>query len=136
MNSEIITSPKEKLSQADYEALLERVTKVLQKKTAAKDYPAQIQRLKELNQSFWTKSEFKRGDIVSWKDGLKNRNSPEYDEPVIVVDVLAEPVFDLKDDSGSGYFREPLDLILALPRGDVEFTLFYYDSRRFKLVER
>ncbi|TVQ85703.1 MAG: hypothetical protein EA400_14890 [Chromatiaceae bacterium] len=56
-------------------------------------------------------------------------------EPAVVVSVLESPVPDNEQESGSTYFREPLDLVLGViwdkepHRGD--FVLFHFDSRRF-----
>ena len=33
------------------------------------------------------KNEFKVGDLVEWKEGMKNRNLPEYGEAVIITAV-------------------------------------------------
>jgi hypothetical protein len=78
----------------------------------------------------------KPGDRVTWKPGLKNRRVPLPGQPAVVVAVLDEPVFDSEQDSGSTYFRDPLDLVLGViwdkepHRGD--FVLFHFDSRRFQ----
>jgi hypothetical protein len=72
------------------------------------------------------------GMLAQWKPGMKNRSMPDYDMPMIVVDVLEQPVIDGKFDSGSIYYRERLDLILGfLDEGD-EFCMLHYDSRRFE----
>lgn len=72
------------------------------------------------------------GDFVVWKKGLKNRTIPEYGEPAIVLEVLDEPIFD-ENETGSMYFREPLDLILGvIAKG--EMISFYYDKRKFEPV--
>lgn len=79
---------------------------------------------------------FKPNDLVTWKPGLKNRRAPAYGIPAIVISVLDEPLFDTEQESGSTYFREPLDLVLGLlwdcdpGRGD--FVTFHFDSRRFQ----
>lgn len=74
---------------------------------------------------------FKPGDIVRWKADMKNKKRPAYHEPAVVVEVLYDPVMDLKD-SGSAYFREKLDLVLGLVDDDGDFILFHFDSRRFE----
>jgi hypothetical protein len=79
---------------------------------------------------------FKPGDRVTWKPGLQNRRVPLAGQPAVVVSVLDEPVLDNEQESGSTYFREPLDLVLGViwdkapHRGD--FVLFHFDSRRFQ----
>jgi hypothetical protein len=75
------------------------------------------------------------GALVQWKPGMKNRQTPEYGMPVVVVDILTEPFLDTKFDSGSIYFREPLDIVLGFIDEDGEFSAFHYDSRRFEVFE-
>ena len=78
---------------------------------------------------------FQPGMFVRWKKGMKNKQRPAYDEPVIVVEVLLNPVFDRKfsEKSESPLFREPLDLILGLfARDSEDFLLIHFDSRRFE----
>ncbi len=68
--------------------------------------------------------------------GLKNRRVPRYGRPAVVVAVLDTPVRDSERESGSTYFREPLDWVLELiwdedpNRG--EFVTFHYDTRRVR----
>jgi hypothetical protein len=81
-----------------------------------------------------TKNVFQPKQIVRWKQGLKNKGLPEYNEPALVWEVLAEPRFDIAEAHGAGspYFNEPLDIILAVLDEDDDFVLFHYDSRRFE----
>ncbi|RLC15657.1 MAG: hypothetical protein DRI57_12540 [Deltaproteobacteria bacterium] len=74
---------------------------------------------------------FKAGELVEWKTDLKNKVRPRINEPAIVVKILDEPVFDEKQDSGSPYFREPLDMIIGILE-DNGLMLFHVDKRRFK----
>lgn len=75
------------------------------------------------------------GMVATWKPGLKNRRWPAYGKPLIVVSVLDSPVYDT-DESGSTYFREPLDMIVGLfldsgeHRG--EFCTFHASSERYQ----
>jgi len=79
---------------------------------------------------------FKPGDLVTWKPGLQNRCAPRHGKPAVVISILEQPVYDNDQDSGTTYFREPLDLVLGIiwdvepHRGD--FITFYFDSRRFQ----
>lgn len=86
--------------------------------------------------SLMQKHQFRVGEIVRWKEGLKNRQRPRYGEPAIVVDVLAVPVVDESDGSGSPYFREPLDLVLGVIDEDGELQSYYFDRRRFEPVRK
>ena len=75
------------------------------------------------------------GMVVAWKPGLKNRRWPAYGKPLIVVSLLDAPVYDT-DESGSTYFREPLDMIIGLffdsgeHRG--QFATFHANSERYQ----
>ena len=79
---------------------------------------------------------FAPGDLVHWKAGMKNRRLPKYGMPAVVVEVLDTPVFDTEKDAGSGYFREPLNVVLGVfldkgpHRGD--FMTWHFDARRFR----
>jgi len=79
---------------------------------------------------------FQVGDLVTWKPGLKNRRVPLHGQPAVVVAVLDEPIRDSDQESGSTYFRDPLDIVLGViwdkdpGRGD--FVTFHFDSRRFE----
>lgn len=72
------------------------------------------------------------GMLAMWKDGMKNRKTPDYSAPMIVVEVLSPIVIDATFDSGSVYFREQLDLVLGFVDDDGEFATLHYDSRRFE----
>jgi hypothetical protein len=76
---------------------------------------------------------FSKGQLVQWKKGLKNKRTPAYGEPVIVVETLAQPVFDTETKSaGSPYFLEPLTLVAGELDNDGDFLCFHYDGRRFE----
>lgn len=72
------------------------------------------------------------GMLARWKEGMKNRRTPDYDIPMVVVAVLDQPIIDSTFDSGSVYFRERLDIILGFLDEDGEFCALHYDSRRFE----
>lgn len=77
---------------------------------------------------------FSEGDLIKWKSGLKNKNSPAYGVPAIVMEVIDHPVIDASADAGSAYFREPLDIVAGvLLQGTL--ALFHVDSRRFEPFE-
>lgn len=89
-----------------------------------------VELLKKRYSAFSKKESFKSGDLVKWKPGLRNKGGLNYDEFAIVVDVLNEPIFDPKKDSGSPYFKEPLDLVIAFLDTDNDFIVLHVDSRR------
>lgn len=80
--------------------------------------------------------EFNVGDLVKWKQGLKNKKYPKYNEPAIIVEILSEPVVEPEKNAGSQYFREPLDIVLGIIDSDGDFALFHYDSRRFEPFDK
>lgn len=90
-----------------------------------------IQKLVEYRQLLNEKHEFKEGDIVTWKPNLKNRTTPNYNEPAIVLEVLESPLFDDSTETGSAYFREPLDIIIGII-AEGELISFYFDKRKFR----
>jgi hypothetical protein len=92
---------------------------------------AQAGQLRESFAALAKKHQFLVGDLVQWKAGLKNKKSPAYDQPIIVTEVLSQAIIDSKDESGSPYFREPLD-IKAGEIKDGDFLEYYMDSRRFE----
>ncbi|WP_263147752.1 hypothetical protein [Pseudomonas sp. RIT-PI-AD] len=74
---------------------------------------------------------FKVGDLINWKEGLKNRMSKG---PLVVTAVLSQVVFDGEMNSGKPEFREPLDIKAATLGSDGELIEYHFDSRRFRLA--
>ena len=72
------------------------------------------------------------GMLAQWKPGMKNRRTPDYGVPMMVVELLEPPIIDTTFESGSVYFRERLDIILGFLDEDDEFCMLHYDSRRFE----
>lgn len=97
---------------------------------------ALLQALTDRYNALQQSHDFKPGDLVGWKPGLRNRRFPRQDRPAVVLEVLASPIFDNEADAGSTYFREPLDIVLGVfldegeHRGD--FMRWYFDSRRLR----
>ena len=92
-----------------------------------------VENLKAAFETFSVKHSFKPGDIVRWKDGLKNKAS---EGPFIVVEVLPEPIFDTFAIPVSPYFRERLDILLGkIEETEGAFLILHYDSRRLEPVE-
>lgn len=91
-----------------------------------------IAKLQSACKNFLKKESFEVGQIVKWKENLKNKKFPYKNQPAIVVTILDEPVISTNDESGSPYFLETLDIILGIVDDDDTFLTFYYDSRRFE----
>lgn len=98
------------------------------------DIPGKIELLRQLSQSYQKINTFKVGDIVKWKDQLKNRKLPDYNEPAIVLEVLEDPIVNTKEQFGSTYFNERFDIKVGVYRDDALLT-FYFDKQRFDLFE-
>jgi len=75
---------------------------------------------------------FKVGDLVEWKEYLKNKNFPEYGEAAVVVEVMDPPVLDPTRESGGPYFREPLGIVIGCFRDDDGLDVWHADARRFR----
>ena len=77
--------------------------------------------------------DFVVGDLVRWKEGLKDRKLPAMDEPAIVVSILAEPIRDTTNDAGTSYFRNCYDIVLGVIHPESgNFVSFHYESMRFE----
>lgn len=94
--------------------------------------PSLLERYRQLKE---VRHEIRPGLILTWKPGLKNRKYPMYGKPCVVVEVLDTPVCDL-DETGSTYYREPLDMVIGFflesgeHRGD--FLVFHANSERYQ----
>ena len=97
-------------------------------KSPSKDRSAELSKLYNL---YIDKEDFQPGDLVVWKEGLKNKKRPAYDTPVVVINHFENPILDEKADTGSPYFREPLDLAIGHLDDDGDFIIYHVDSRRF-----
>lgn len=92
-----------------------------------------VARLRDCAARLEKQHSFKVGQLVQWAPGLKNKRTPAYGDPVIIVEVLAAPLIDRdRDDSGSAYFREPLSVVAGELDPDGDLALFYYDGRRLE----
>jgi len=86
--------------------------------------------------SLCEKYSFKVGQLIEWKEGLKNKARPRQGEPAIVIELYDNPVFDSEKDSGTPYFREPLDMVIGVIENTADTILFFHvDKRRFKPAE-
>ena len=99
------------------------------------DIPDHINKLSIAFDTFNRKNHFMAGDIVVWKTGLKNKIRPALNEPCIVIEMLEKPLYDITKESGTAFFNEPLDLVLGTIDTEGDFTIYYYDKRRFTHIE-
>lgn len=84
-----------------------------------------IERLGALNE----KNVFQEGDLIQWKPGLQNALTAA---PMIVVEVLDEPILDSEKNSSCNRFRQPLDLLIGATDSDGDFDIYHSDSRRME----
>lgn len=91
------------------------------------------EKLSSAYQAFHEKHEFEKGQLVEWKEGMKNKLRPRLREPAVVMELLEPPEPDVERDSGTPYFREPLDMVVGvIEKNEENFLCFHVDKRRFK----
>ncbi|HLO83669.1 MAG TPA: hypothetical protein VK203_01470 [Nostocaceae cyanobacterium] len=91
-----------------------------------------IAKLQSACNNLLKKESFQVGQLVKWKENLKNRRLPYKNQPAIVVAILDEPIISNEEESGSPYFKETLDIVLGILVEEDTFLTFHYDSRRFE----
>jgi len=123
------------------EDIMAEIIKNLQEKERDKDVNEEeennygeeyIAQLKAVCKSFLKKESLEVGQIVKWKENLKNRKLPHKNQPAIVIAILYQPVISTDKEAGTPYFLETLDIILGILVENGTFLTFYYDSRRFE----
>ena len=92
----------------------------------------QALRLRKAFDSFSEIKPLHPGDLVTWKDQMKNKRKPDYGQLAIVVEVLEEPIFDEDERVASAYYGERLDVRLGFLDDEGDFVCFLFDSQRFK----
>jgi len=93
------------------------------------------ERLVTFQRSYAEPSRFCVGDLVMWKNGMRNRRLPKYGQVVIVSAVFDCVMYNAEKSSGSPYFREPETIKIAfVDEDDGEFVEFCMDSQRFRKV--
>lgn len=77
------------------------------------------------------KETFQPGDLVVWKEGMKDRAFPDYNEPIVVLEIF-EPER-ISDQFGNPYDCQPRDMrCLVFKDNEGDLLAFAHDSRRFK----
>lgn len=79
------------------------------------------------------KEKFEVGDVVKFKEGLRNRRLPDNQSSAIVIEVLDTPIANTEESSGSNGFNEPLDVKCSIEI-DGHLEMFYYDSARLTKI--
>ena len=101
------------------------------------DQKKDAEKLRAAHTALMARETFKVGDVVVWKDGLRNREWPAVGEPVIVTEVYGLPVRcepKTTEEVGSAHVFEPLDIKIGGMRGGNLYE-FLNDSRRFTLLK-
>ena len=63
---------------------------------------------------------------------MKNRFRPDYDMPVVVIELLNSPIISEDEEFYSPYFREKIDIIIGLNDDEDEFVFIHCDKNRFE----
>jgi hypothetical protein len=90
--------------------------------------------LKKASISYDDVHSFAKGDLVTWKEGLRDRVHPEPGWPAIVLNVFFDPVVDPVQDSQSASFRRQFDMLCGVVIDGAMYT-FHFESRRLKKFE-
>jgi len=117
--------------------ILEAIQKAKQTAQTAADREklSSAERLVNLQRSYEQQTRFNVGDLVMWKDGMRNRRLPAYGQVVIVSAVFDGVQYSAEKSSGSPYFREPETIkIASIDEDDGEFVEFCMDQQRFRLA--
>ncbi len=86
-----------------------------------------LEELGKRQKSYEDAATFSMGNIIIWKDGMKNKRLPEYAQPCIVMRINNPPVYDTD-------IHEFLNIVLGFIT-DGDFLTFSYDSKRFKILK-
>lgn len=73
---------------------------------------ATAEEIKAAGMLYLEKNEFKLGDLITWKDGMRDCRFPEYGKPAVVIDILVGQR-SATDDSGN-HENEPWDVRIGL----------------------
>jgi len=93
--------------------------------------PRRVTQLRDRMELLNNVEHFEVGDIVTFKEGLRNKKHPEPGTAAIVVKVLNEPLYDKASGAGSPYYNEVLTLVIGIIDDDGDFLCFHTDPRRF-----
>lgn len=78
---------------------------------------------------------FRIGDVVTWKDGLKNTKAPRYGQPMVVVEIVTSGVAcGSVEHSFDGYYGHTPDTAVMFRDLGGDANTFGVDSRRIRLM--
>lgn len=134
-NKELSAFKKELRSLFSKSRKLEEVAVLIKDKLSESDESVSANDLKQRFKKFSEKNTFKEGDIVTWKEGLQDRNLPKENTPAIVVKVLTGDDVVLEESTtitaASPYFRNELDLLVGVISNG-RFMISHQISSRFE----
>lgn len=81
------------------------------------------------------KHTFKVGDIIQWKNGMKNVSYPKTDDPAIVLDVFDAPLDQPQVNSDNAHFLEKPDIAIGTFNDNGIFSVWTAFSGRFQPVQ-
>lgn len=87
--------------------------------------------LKARYEKYVVQHDLKPGDLVQWKEGMKNRRNPEYGQPVVLVEILSGKRSEVTD-SGTPYYNEPLDAAIGIVDNDGDFLIYHMNLKRLE----
>jgi len=93
--------------------------------------PRLLEQLRSRHELLCREEHFMPGDIVTWKEGLRNKKHPEPGTAALVVKILDHTIYDTGAGAGSPYFNEPLGFVIGIIDDDGDFLCFHSDPRRF-----
>lgn len=130
--SELLRKKLDDLPRSGLVDLLEELVATRERPAPSEIGPEYAAQLREVYSVFQKHYDFSSGQLIKWKPQHKNTRRPSYGEPVIVVAVLEQADYDVSEDAGSPYYRQPLNLIVGMIDSSEGFLLYHVDGRRFE----
>lgn len=78
-------------------------------------------------------SHFNVGDLVCWKPGMRNRSTPIYGDPCIVVRKFPERTNAICGPSGEAIFHDTVSIEVGIADEDGDFLTYLLDKDRMML---
>lgn len=113
------------------EGMMQDTKEMVEKATAGALPRMTAEEARERGRHYLKRHDFKPGDLVRWKAGLRHCKWPEYGEPAVVLDVRPGQV-DLEDNGSTTCYQEPRDLRIGLLSPLGVFAGWWMDSSRFE----
>ena len=126
------------MNNCDNEDVLERIRSALRSSTDREERKKleEAERLITLSRSYEQMEDFRVGDLVKWKPGMRNTRNPQYSQVAIVSAVYDCPQLNTDKSAGSSFFREPATIKIAIiDSTDDEFIEYSVDGHRFMKVD-